>query len=153
MAKKSTPENLSPTGKDVKAAAAKQNDRLDDVQLIPKDAERKPKYKGIELLKHMIKVRNMRFTEEVRRGPTPGLDVHLMEDSLEMIQPTAEDMRRRNILKDHCGERAKRTCTQRKLNYIWLVIGHSAVVKYPENMKRMQKKLDFASACAEINRI
>ena len=50
----------------------------------------------------MTKLRNMRITEEVRHGTTPELDVYMMEDLLEMMQSTFEDMRRGNILKDHC---------------------------------------------------
>ena len=101
----------------------------------------------------MIKLRNAKFTNEVRLGPALALDVHLMPDSLGMIAPTADDMRRGSILKDHLGERAKRKCAKRKLNSIGLVIGQSTVVNSAENMARMQEELEFASACAEISRI
>ena len=84
------------------------------------------------MLNHVIKLRNMHSTEEVRRRPTPGLNVHLLKDCLAIIQSTFEDMRGGNILKDHCGERAKQKCTQRKLNSIGLVVGHSVVVKVPK---------------------
>ena len=138
---------------EAKAAAAKQSDGMDDFQLVPKNAEGKPKFLRETLLEHMIKRRNAKFLKEVRRGPTPGLDVHLYSDSLEMIQPTAEDMRRARILEDHCGERAKRKCAKRKLNSIGLVVGQSTVVNSAENMARMQEELNFADACAEIERL
>ena len=138
---------------EAKAAAAKLSDGMDDFQLVPKDAEGKPKFVRDKLLDHMIKRRNAKYAKEVRRGPAPWLDVHLYPDSLEMIQPTAEDMRRGRILQDHCGERAKRKCAKRKLNSIWLVIGQSSIVNSAENMARMQEELNFAAACAEINRI
>ena len=136
-----------------KAAAAKQSDGMDDFQLVPKDAEGKPKFVRDELLEHMIKRRNEKYAKDVRCGPTPWLDVHLYPDSLEMIQPTAVDMRRGRVLEDHCGEQAKRKCAKRKLNSIGLVIGQSTVVNSAENMARMQEELNFAAACAEINRI
>jgi hypothetical protein len=139
--------------KEAKAAAAKQSDGLDDFQLVPKDAEGKPKLLGEDLLMHMIKRRNAKFAKEIRCGPTPALDVHLYDDSLEMIQPTAEDVRRGRILEDHCGERAKKKCAKRKLNSIGLVVGQSTVVNSAKNMARMQEELTFASACAEISRI
>ena len=78
---------------EAKAAAAKQSDGMDDFQLVSKDAEGKPKLPGNDLLMHMIKLRNPKFVKEIRRGPTAALDVHLYDDLLEMIQPTAEDMR------------------------------------------------------------
>jgi len=77
----------------------------------------------------------------------------LMPDSLEMIQPTEEDMRRGSILKDRVLERAKRKCAQRRFNNIGLVVGHSAVVNSAKNMARMEEELTFAATCAEINRI
>ena len=138
---------------EAKAAAAKQSDGLDNFQLVPKDAEGKPKFTGTELFSHMCRRRNAMFPEEVRRGPARELDVHLMSDSLEMIQPTFDDMRRGSILRDHCGERAKRKCAKRKLNSIGLVIGQSAVVNSAENMERMQEELNFAAASSEITRI
>ena len=138
---------------EAKAAAAKQSDGMDDFQLVPKDAEGKPKFVRDKLLDRMIKRRNAKYEKEVRRGPAPWLDVHLYPDSLEMIQSTAEDMRRGRILQDHCGERAKRKCAKRKLNSIGLVIGQSSVVNSAESMARMQEELNFAAACAEINRI
>ena len=73
-------------------------------------------------------------------------------DSLDMIKPTFEDIRCGNILKYYCGERVKQKGAQRKLNLIGLVVGHLAIVNSPENMERMQEDLQFASACAEINR-
>ena len=92
----------------------------------------------------------MCFTEEVRRGPTPGLNLHLTEDSPEITQPTAEDIRCRNILKNHCGERAKLKCAQRKFNYIGLVVGHLAFVNSPENTKRMHADLRHTTACNKV---
>ena len=44
---------------DAIAAAAKQSDGLDLFQLVPKDADGKPKYTGLEFLNHMIKHRNI----------------------------------------------------------------------------------------------
>ena len=135
--------------------AAKQSDGLDDFQLVPKDARGNPKLKGIELLDHMCRLRNRRSVEEGndRVEPTSGLDISLQPDSLQMIQPTIEEMRHGNILRDHYGERAKRKCAQRKLNNIGLVVGQSTVVNSVENMKRMEEDLQFATACAEISRI
>ena len=63
--------------KEARAVAAKQSDGMGDFQLVPKDAEGKPKFVRNELLEHMIKRRNAKCAKEVRRGPTPWLDVHL----------------------------------------------------------------------------
>ena len=153
VTKKDDQETKLAAVEEAEAAVAKQSAGLDTFQLIPKDAKGKPKLKGVQLFNHMCKRRNEMFPEEIRQGPAPELDVHLMPDSLEMIQPTEQDMRRGSILKDHVGKRAKRKCAQRKLNSIGLVVGHSGVVNSPENMARMEEELHFASACAEISRI
>ena len=125
---------------------------MDVFQLHPKDADGKPKFKRLKLLDHVVKRRNKLKAEEVKCGPSAALDIHLVDDSLEMIAPTIEDMRHHNILRDHAGERAKRKCAQRKLNSIGLVVGHCAVVNSDENMQRMQEELQFAAASAEIHR-
>ena len=152
LTKTDTPGQDVKTVQDARAAAAKQSDGLDIFQLHPKDADGKPKFKGLKLLDHVVKRRNKLKAEEVKCGPSAGLDIHLMDDSLEMITPTFEDMRHHGILKDHAGERAKKKCAQRKMNSIGLVVGHCAVVNSAENMQRMQEKLQFAAACAEIHR-
>ena len=47
---------------EAKREAAKQSDGLDDFQLVPKDAKGNPKLQGEDLLRHMIKLRNAKFT-------------------------------------------------------------------------------------------
>ena len=111
--KEVTPVRDADAVQDARAAAAKQSDGLDHFQLVPKDSDGKPKYTGEALLDHMVKRRNIFKPEEVKHGPSRELDVHLMKDSLEMIAPTFNDMRRDSALRDHIGERAKRKCAKK----------------------------------------
>lgn len=50
---------------ETKKAVAKESARLDDFQLVPKDAEGKSKFKGLELFKHMRKRRNANFAKAI----------------------------------------------------------------------------------------
>ena len=75
-----------------------------------------------------------------------------MDDSLKMIAPNFDNMRRSGVLRDHVEDRAEQKCAQRKLNSICLVVWYCAVVNSAENMQRMQEELQFTAACAEINR-
>ena len=57
--KKHTLGQDTDTIQDTIVAAAKQSDGLDLIQLVPKDADGKPKYTGLEFLNHMINHRNI----------------------------------------------------------------------------------------------
>ena len=48
---------------EAKAAATKQSDRLDNFQLVPKDAEGKLKLLWNDLFAHVIKLRNAKFAK------------------------------------------------------------------------------------------
>ena len=136
-------------------AAAKQEAGLDDFQLVPRDCDGKPKLTGVLLLDHMSRVRNMRAVQagKVRVEPSESINLEMQKDSIEMIQPTSEELRHGNILRYHFGEGAKRKCAQRKLNSLGSVIGTSTVVNSEENMAKMREALEFAAACADINRL
>ena len=57
--KKHTLGQDADTIQDAIAAAAKQSDGLDLIQLVSKDADGKPKYTRFEFLNHMIKHQNI----------------------------------------------------------------------------------------------
>ena len=63
LLKKSNVEALKEVD-DTRAAATKQSDGLDYFQLIPRDINGKPKLKGVALLDHMSKFRNIRFVAD-----------------------------------------------------------------------------------------
>ena len=136
---------------EARAAAAKQSDGLDDFQLIPKDADGNAKLKGLDLLNHLCRVRNMRSAVNGtgRVEPSSSLHLEIQSDALKMIQPTPEEMRHGAVMRDSFGDRAQRKCVQRKLNLIRAIVGTCTVVNSEENMDKMRKELQFAEAMAE----
>ena len=140
---------------EARAAAAKQSDGLDDFQLIPKDADGNAKLKGLDLLNHLCRVRNMRSAVDGtgRIEPSKSLNLEMQSDALKMIQPTLEEMRHGAVMRDSFGDRAQRKFAQRKLNSIGAIVGTCTVVNSEENMDKMRKELQFAEAMAEINRL
>ena len=130
---------------------------LDVFQLHPKDVDGKAKLSGENLFDHVCKFRNLNEAAaavdgtSVRMKPTDGLNVELLKDSLECIQPTASELRMGAVMKDTLGVRAKRKCAKRKLNNIGAIVGHSDVVNSEENRKKMKDSLNLAAAMSEIN--
>jgi len=86
--------------------------------------------------------------------PSAHLAVHLYQDSLKSIQPTANQLRRgaNIIIKDYVGNNAARKCTRRKLNSYGYLAGHCGVVNSEENMNRMKEQLVMADSVSEIHR-
>ena len=140
---------------EARAAAAKQSDGLDDFQLVPKDADGNVKLKGLDLLNHLCRVRNMRSAVNGmgRVEPSSSLHLEIQSDALAMIQPTSEELHHGAVMRDSFGDRAQRKCAQRKLNSIGAVVGTCTVVNSEENMDKMRKELQFTEAMAEINRL
>ena len=91
--------------------------------------------------------------EVLRMEPSEGLDIHLEEDSLKMIQPTPYDLCRGAILKDYIGNNALHRTAKRKLNNIALTVGNCGVVNSEENMRWQREQLIMADSVAEISRL
>ncbi len=66
--------------------------------------------------------------EVPRLKPSKGLMIHLFDDSLKMIQPTAYDLHCGAILKDYIGNNALCKTAKRKLNNVSLVVGNCGVI-------------------------
>jgi len=138
--------------------ATKQNDGLDTFQLIPKEADGRPKLTGMDLFQHMVTFRNVNHSrvdedgQHVKIIPSTELNVEISSDALKCIQPTQSELRRANILHDSFGKRAIRKCAKRKLNNIGNIVGQCAVVNDETNMARMRENLVFAESMAEIVR-
>lgn len=138
--------------------ATKQNDGLDTFQLIPKEADGRPKLTGMDLFQHMVTIRNVNHSrvdedgQHVKIIPSTELNVEISSDALKCIQPTQSELRRANILHDSFGKRAIRKCAKRKLNNIGNIVGQCAVVNDETNMARMRENLVFAESMAEIVR-
>ena len=84
--------------------------------------------------------------------PSAHLAVHLYQDSLKSIQPTANQLHRGAIIKDYVGNNATRKCTRRKLHSYGYLAGHCGVVNSEENMNRMKEQLVMADSVSEIHR-
>lgn len=140
------------------------NDNLYHLMLIPKDDAGNPIITGEQLFDHMCRFRNMKHASAKGKGlvdeddvpplePSQELGVHLYDDSLKHIQPTAYDLRRGAILKDYIGNNALRKTAKRKLNSFGYIVGNSGVVNSEENMRRMREQLVMADSVAEISRL
>ena len=138
--------------------ATKQNDGLDTFQMIPKEADGRPKLTRMDLFQHMVTFRNVNHSrvdedgQHVKIIPSTELNVEISSDALKCIQPTQSELRRANILHDSFGKRAIRKCAKRKLNNIGNIVGQCAVVNDETNMARMRENLVFAESMAEIVR-
>ncbi len=139
------------------------NDNLYHLMCIPKDDAGNAILKGEELFNHMCRFRNMKHAAGKGEGldedkvpwlkPSKGLMIHLFDDSLKMIQPTAYDLRHGAILKDYIGNNALCKIAKRKLNNISLVIGNCGVINSEENMRQQREQLIMAESVAEISRL
>jgi hypothetical protein len=104
------------------------NDNLYHLMCIPKDDAGNAILKGKELFNHMCCFQNMKHAAGKGEGldkdevpqlkPSKGMMIHLFNDSLKMIQPTAYDLRCGAILKDYIGNNALCKTTKRKLNNV-----------------------------------
>ena len=132
---------------------------LDHFQLVPRDANGKPKLSGLELFNHACRYRNTNVAadttdgKQVRLAPMEGLDVALYEDSLECMQPTELELRRGAVIRESFGDRAKRKCAKRKLTALGTVVGHCGVVNSEVMMERMREQLAFAASQAEVENL
>jgi hypothetical protein len=130
---------------------------------IPKDDAGNAILKGEELFNHMCHFQNRKHAagkgEELDEDEVPwfklikGLMIHLLNDSLKMIQPTAYDLCCCAILKDYIGNNALCKTTKRKLNNFSLVVGNCDVINSEENMRQQREQLIMAESVAEISRL
>jgi hypothetical protein len=70
---------------------------------------------------------------------------------LKSIQPTANQLRRGEIIKDYVGNNAAHKCARRKLNSYGYLVGHCGVVNSKENMNRMKEQLVMVVLVSEIH--
>jgi hypothetical protein len=139
------------------------NDNLYHLMCIPKDDAGNAILKGKELFNHMCHFQNMKHAAGKEEGldkdevpqlkPSKGLIIHLFDDSLKMIQPTAYDLHCSVILKDYIGNNALRKTAKRKLNNVSLVVGNYGVINSEENMRQQREQLIMAESVAEISRL
>ena len=137
------------------------NDNLKHFMLIPKDNTGNPTLKGIALLDHMCIFGNTQHASAKGKGtaedemtvmrPSANLAVHLYPDLLKSIQPTANQLRRGEIIKDYVGNNAAHKCARRKLNSYGYLVGHCGVVNSKENMNRMKEQLVMVVLVYEIH--
>jgi hypothetical protein len=85
--------------------------------------------------------------------PSPGLGVHLYNNSLNLIQPTLYSLCRGAIRKDKIGNDAAHKNARSKMNSVGYLVRHCGVVNNEENMQRMREQLTMADSVAEIRRI
>lgn len=129
---------------------------LDTFQIIPKHADGSRKFTGDNALGHVVAFRN----REVAKGgrtkifkASAYLDLEVNHRQMECVQPTEDDFRRADVLRDAVGDGAMRKISKRKLTTLGYLQGHCGIVNSKETLKRMKQDLDLSVSVAEIHRL
>ena len=142
----------------VAAATKSINEGLTSFQLKPENK------RGMDLFDHMLQFRNR--DQKIRRTnknpddtaasivrPAPYLDVEFKAGQLSTVQPTIEDLRASNLMRDAGGDGAMMKLAERKLNALGNVNSHSCFVNSAVNLEKMRNQVQLASSIAQVGRV
>ena len=122
----------------------------------------KPENKrGMDLFDHMLQFRNR--DTKIRRTmknqddnatsivrPAPYLDVEVKPGQLSIVQPSIEDLRASNLMKDAGGDRAVMKLAERKLNALGNTNSHACFVNSAANLEKMWNQMQLVLCISQV---
>jgi hypothetical protein len=86
--------------------------------------------------------------------PSAYLDVEMSTDQKRILNPSAQDLTMRELMKDAGGDGASLKLGKRKLDNLGVTIkSYSCIANDPERVKRLRSALELAASVAEISRV
>ena len=108
---------------------------------------------GLELFEHMSGYAR-RHSKDSTFEPSAHLDLEMSKKQKEILNPSAQDLTMREIMKDAGGDGAKMKHAKRKLDVLGITVrAHSGIANNPERLKRLKAVHKLAESMAEISRL
>lgn len=114
---------------------------------------RPPNLKGVDLFEHMAA-----FARRTSKGPKLSvsnyLDVEVSVDQEKILNPSAQELTMRDLMKDAGGDGATMKMAKRRLDSLGVSIkAHSCIANDPKRIKRLESAAQLAASLAEVARI
>ena len=106
---------------------------------------------GIELFEHMA--RFARRQDGDIFDAVGRLDLAMTDDQKKILNPTAQDLTCREIMKDAGGAGATQKLAKRKLDNLGIIKAHCGVATDPDRIAKLERAAQLASSISEIQRV